>query len=450
MGTTVTYGRGSGIVISTGMHTQLGLIADMLQLVEDETTPLQKKLDNLGKVMGWAALGICAIVFLTGLLRTNFSAESISEMFMIAVSLAIAAVPEGLPAVVTITLAIGMQEMVRRHALIRRLASVETLGSATVICSDKTGTLTQNEMTVRQIWIDGKTFNVTGSGHSAEGQFLLDGSPITPKQYPAIGKAIWVGVLNNDSTLEKLPDSDIYRIIGDPTEGSLLIAAAKAGAFPDSVKDILPRENEIPFDSSRKRMVTIHSLNESLSHDLSPFFEENEDIKNMHAIAVKGASDVILDLCTTYESIDSGSVTKLDSSTKKQILAANDDMAQQALRVIALAYRLVPEAPSELTPQALEKELNFIGLVGMIDPAREEVKPALEKAKKAGIRTIMITGDYPNTARAIAEEIGLLQPDHKVVTGNEINNLSDEALKNEVANIDVFARVSPEHKTRIV
>ena len=451
MGTTVTYGRGSGIVISTGMYTQLGLIADMLQLVEDETTPLQKKLDDLGKVMGWAALGICGLVFLTGLLRTSITTEAISEMFMISVSLAIAAVPEGLPAVVTITLAIGMREMVKRNALIRRLASVETLGSATVICSDKTGTLTQNEMTVTQMWVGGKSFQITGSGHSSQGQFLLDRTQIDLKEFPAVEKAIWVGVLNNDAVLEKLPEADKYRIIGDPTEGSLLIAAAKAGAFPECVNGIHPRENEIPFDSSRKRMITIHTLDETLGYDVSPFFAEKNNYKNIQAIAVKGAPDVILDLCSTYEELNSDNpVNKLDAPFRKMILDANDSMSQQALRVIALAYRLVPEVPTMLTPEVLEKDLNFVGLIGMIDPAREEVKPAIIKAKNAGIRTIMITGDYPNTARAIAEDIGLLKSGNKVISGKEINVLSDETLSDEVNSIDVFARVSPEHKTRIV
>ena len=264
MGTVVNYGRGRGIVIATGMHTQLGLIANMLQSVDEENTPLQQRLDRLGRLLGYGALVVCALVFIVGLLRApSINLSVISNMFMVAISLAIAAVPEGLPAVVTISLALGMREMVHRHALIRRLASVETLGSATVICSDKTGTLTQNEMTVTYIWAGGELFEVGGSGYDAHGQFLLNGQPTDPQQHPALLNALWVGLLNNDAQLEAVMDNEYlssFRIIGDPTEASLLVAAAKAGAFALEMDSAYPRVHEIPFDSDRKRMVTLHSI----------------------------------------------------------------------------------------------------------------------------------------------------------------------------------------------
>ena len=275
MGTVVSYGRGRGVVVSTGMRTQLGMIADMLQSVDEEETPLQKRLDQLGKLLGWGALVICGLVFVIGILRAVmdglFSVEKLVELFMIAVSLAIAAVPEGLPAMVTISLALGMREMVRRHALIRRLASVETLGSATVICSDKTGTLTQNAMTVTRLWVDGKMFEITGGGYSPEGEFRVDGKSVDLKDYPGASTALWVGVLNNDAELEKMEDGN-YRIIGDPTEGSILVAAAKAGVVQQELGQVYPREQEIPFDSTRKRMVTVHHIHDVRPEDISPIY----------------------------------------------------------------------------------------------------------------------------------------------------------------------------------
>jgi len=448
MGTVVNYGRGKGVVVSTGMHTQLGLIAGMLQMVEEEETPLQKRLDSLGKVLGWAALAICGLVFLVGLLRSNFGLEAIVEMFMIAVSLAIAAVPEGLPAVVTISLAMGMREMVRRHALIRRLSSVETLGSATVICSDKTGTLTQNEMTVTRIWVDNHFFNITGTGYSTKGDFLLNDQKIQLKDYPGLSTALWVGVLNNDAELEEVESGNSStRIIGDPTEGSILVAAAKAGAYAPQVNQAYPRVDEVPFDSTRKRMLTMHAIQAPLTEDISPIHDNGKN--EWSAIVVKGAPDVVLNLCTSYQGLDD-QPQPLDNAMRQVILDANDNLTRDALRVLGLAYRLVPGLPQEKNNDTLEKDLVFVGMVGMIDPARPEVKPALMTARHAGVRTIMITGDYPNTARAIAESIGLLRPGRKVLTGNEIADMDDTALQKEVMQADVFARVSPEHKMRIV
>ncbi len=467
MGTTVTYGRGRGVVIGTGMRSQLGLIAKMLEGVDQEETPLQKRLDQLGKTLGAGALAICGLVFVVAVMRgtdlailaapsggllayLSAAKKQIVDMFMLAVGLAIAAVPEGLPAVVTITLALGMREMIHRHALIRRLSSVETLGSATVICSDKTGTLTQNEMTVTRLWVDGQFATVTGSGYSRRGEFQMGSEPVDLHEYPGILTALWLGALNNDAQLEPVEgDDQSYRIVGDPTEGSLLIAAAKANAYHVELHQAYPRENEVPFDSERKRMITIHDIKNPQPDDLSPFYDG--ELRGWDVIAVKGAPDVVLGLCTRYQTI-ADKPNLLGEAVRQRILDANDAMTRDALRVLGVAYRVVREAPKieNVSVDELEKDLVFVGLVGMIDPAREEVKAALEKAADAGIRTVMITGDYPNTARAIAEAIGLLRPGHKVLTGADVDKMSDDLLKSEIEQVDVFARVSPEHKMRIV
>ena len=467
MGTLVNYGRGRGVVTSTGMHTQLGLIATMLQGVETEETPLQRRLDQLGRSLSIGSLILVAVVFIVALInQTNISelftsplgyfgefAEQITEVFIIAISLAIAAVPEGLPAVVTISLALGMREMIQRHALIRKLSSVETLGSATVICSDKTGTLTQNEMTVTRLWADNQFVHVTGTGYAPNGEFQIDGAKVDVKKYPAILSTLWLGLINNDSTIETTGENEsqpTYRIIGDPTEGSLLVAAAKAGAIHIDIDEAYPRENEVPFDSERKRMITIHDVTDPKAEDLSPFHDEKH--KGWDVIAVKGAPDIVLDLCTQYQGMDD-KPQPMTQEARECILAANDAMTKDALRVLGLAYRLdkdVPNDPEKIKADELEKDLVFVGLVGMIDPPRTEVKPALEHARHAGIRTVMITGDFPNTAKAIAEAIGLLRPGKKVLTGAALDDMDDEELKKIIEDTDVFARVSPEHKMRIV
>ncbi len=467
MGTLVAYGRGRGVVTSTGMHTQLGLIASMLQNVETEETPLQRRLDQLGKSLSVGSLLLVAIVFIVALINyTDIGglftgplayireyASEITEVFIIAVSLAIAAVPEGLPAVVTISLALGMREMIQRHALIRKLSSVETLGSATTICSDKTGTLTQNEMTVTRLWVDGQFIKVSGTGYVPRGDFSINGSAVNIRDYPGALTALWLGLLNNDAEIEitgEEEDNKTYRIVGDPTEGALVVAAAKAGAIHVDIKEAYPRENEVPFDSERKRMITIHDVKTPLRHDPSPFTDDKH--KNWDVITVKGAPDVVLELCTRYQDMDD-KPRPLTPEAHQRILKANDEMTEKALRVLGVAYRVVkdvPNNPDEIKAEELEQELVFVGLMGMIDPARAEVRPALEKARHAGIRTVMITGDYPNTAKAIAETIGLLQPGHKVRTGAELDHMSNEQLKNEIEVTDVFARVSPEHKMRIV
>ncbi len=464
MGTLVSYGRGRGVVVSTGMRTQIGLIAEMLQSVENEPTPLQQRLDQLGKSLGWATLAICGVVFIVAILRftdlglisssgllpyLNAAKGVILGMFMLAVGLAIAAVPEGLPAVVTISLALGMREMIQRHALIRRLSSVETLGSTTVICSDKTGTLTQNEMTLTRIWVDGKYLSITGTGHSLQGEFLENGTVVDLGHYPAVRTALWLGALNNDSELILSGERDeeqTYRMTGDPTEGALVVAAAKAGTLPRPLYHSYPRVQEVPFDSERKRMITVHQVRESSPDDFSPFYRHET---GEFVIAIKGAPDVVLELCTHYQRNDD-TPAPLTEEQRMRILGANDNMTQDALRVLGVAFRVSPTMPNMQDLEKLEEGMIFVGLVGMIDPPRAEVKPALLKASQAGIRTIMITGDFPNTARAIAEAIGLLKPNHQVLSSAELDGLSDEQLRQQVEYTDVFARVSPEHKLRIV
>jgi len=446
-GTLVAYGRGRGITVSTGMNTQIGMIAAMLQSVKEEETPLQRRLDQLGKTLGLAALAISGLVFIAGWIQ-NFEP---SEMFLVAVSLAVAAVPEGLPAVVTITLAIGMREMINRHALIRKLASVETLGSTTVICSDKTGTLTQNQMTVTQLWVDGVNFNVSAKSGSTNAIYKVEGKEVDLTDYPASTTALWVAALVNDAELEveAVPGSDVrMRAVGDPTEAALVIAAAMAGALRPELEQAYPRIHEIPFDSSRKRMTTIHKIRQPRPEDPSPFYDES--LKEWEVAGTKGAPDVILDLCSNYQCMDD-TRKPLTPEVRERILKSNDEMSQQALRVLAVAYRVEEkEFEDGPPPELVERQLIFVGLIGMIDPARPEVKSAIEIARGAGIRTIMITGDYSNTARAIAEEIGLMEPGHQVLTGNDLEKMSDAQLRDQVGTTDVFARVSPQHKVRIV
>jgi len=445
-GTLVAYGRGRGIVVSTGMYTQIGMIAAMLQAVHEEPTPLQVRLDQLGKLLGFAALGVCAVVFGVGWLEGTPALE----MFIVAVSLAVAAVPEGLAAVVTITLALGMQEMIKRHALIRRLASVETLGSTTVICSDKTGTLTQNQMTITRMWVDGIELEVTGNGYEPDGDFLQDGEKVDLKQLPAVKTALWIGALANDAQFETRSDEQgemERRVVGDPTEAAFLVAASKAGAERDELEMAYPRIDEIPFDSVRKRMTTVHKIKDPDALDASPF--DDGDKVNWEFAAIKGAPDIVLDLCTHIQQMDDTAVPLTDE-LRAAILDANEKMAQDALRVLGVAYRVEEDVPDNATPETVEHDLTFIGLMGMIDPPRAAAAPAIEKARLAGIRSVMITGDYPDTARAIAESIGLLRSGHSVMTGAQLVDMDDETLQREVKNVDVFARVSPEHKVRIV
>jgi Ca2+-transporting ATPase len=439
MSTMVTYGRGKGLVTGTGMNTQIGMIAEMIQSYEDEDTPLQQKLQQLGKVLGTACLAICGVVLIYGLFRDarltdvleigfwnwlQAEQKDIINLFMTAVSLAIAAVPEGLPAIVTICLALGMQQMIKRHALIRKLPAVETLGCATVILSDKTGTLTQNEMTVVQGWTAGKRFKVTGEGYNPTGQFLLDDKTYESAADPD-GKLLLQGaLLCNDAQLDQ------GRIIGDPTEGAMAVVAMKAGFQRAELEKTMPRMQEIPFDSDRKRMTTIH-----------------QDEAGVFAF-VKGAPDVVLDLCREIRL--GGAAVPLSEELKKEVLSQNRDMASHALRVLGVAYRPLDAVPDNPTPEALEKELTFVGLLGMIDPARPEVIDAVRLANGAGLKTVMVTGDHKDTAEAIAREIGILTPGGLVLTGPEIEALNDAELAARAEKLQVCCRVSPQHKTRIV
>jgi len=436
MGTLVAYGRGRGVVISTGMLTQIGLIASMIQSFAEEPTPLQRKLNQLGQVLGVAALAVCAAVFVVGWLR----GVPPLEMFLIAVSLAVAAVPEGLAAVVTITLALGMREMIKRHALVRRLSSVETLGSTTVICSDKTGTLTENQMTVTRLWVDGSTFEVGPRSSGAE-SFRLGDRAVDLGAYPAARTALWIAVLANDAA------SEPGRVVGDPTETALIHAAAKAGAEHDSLDQAYPRIDEIPFDSNRKRMTTVHRVEQPRAEDLSPFTDAGQ--RGWIVTATKGAPDIVLDLCSHVQEMSDGAVPLTDER-RRQIREANDALTSQALRVLGVAFRIDRQAPGGGPAEQIETGLTFVGLIGMIDPPRAAVPEALRRAQRAGIRTLMITGDYPSTARAIAEAIGLLRPGHTVCSGAELDALDDGALADVVRRVDVYARVSPEHKVRLV
>lgn len=444
MGTIISYGRGRGVVVSIGMDTQIGLIATMLQRVGQEVTPLQRRLAQLGKALGTGALVICAAVFLLGVLRGN---EAV-QMFLVAVSLAVAAVPEGLPAVVTITLALGMREMIKRHALIRRLSSVETLGSTTVICSDKTGTLTQNVMTVTRLWADGELLEVTRPDQAGKGAFQQDGQPVDLRAHPAFTTALWAAALANDAVMEIQQDApDGYRLVGDPTETALLVAAAKSGSTRAQLERAYPRIGEVPFDATRKRMTTVHHIKTPHPDDPSPFHDTA--FQDWEAALTKGAPDIVLGLCTHYQSLDDRR-RPLNEATRLTVLQANEALAGQALRVLGLAYRVQESGLSTGQMEDIERDLTFVGLIGMIDPPRPEVSPALKLAQRAGIRTVMITGDYANTARAIARDIGLIGANDSVRSGPELQAMSDADLYQEVRTTSVYARVSPEHKMRIV
>ncbi len=461
MGTLITYGRGQGIVTGTGMNTQLGLIAEMLQSFEAEDTPLQKKLAQLGRVLGSACLVICALVFILGLVRDTHLLQAVDlgivnylrqdqkqiiGLFMMAVSLAIAAVPEGLPAIVTICLALGMQRMIRHHALIRKLPAVETLGCATVVCSDKTGTLTQNQMTVVAAWAGGSSYRITGEGYSPTGQVLRDNIPLQPGDDAQVRALLQGALVCNDAQLDSRLDdsgSQTWQIIGDPTEGALVVAAAKAGWSREAMAKELPRVQEIPFDSDRKRMSTIHRANALVLTDWMSALGAPPFIA-----FVKGAPDVVLDLCR--HSLVAGKLIELSPERRAKVMAHNHDLAGRALRVLAVACRPLPALPDDIAPETVESELVFLGLLGMIDPPRPEAIAALRVAHLAGLKTVMVTGDHQETAEAIGRDIGLLTAGGVVLTGPEIERLSDAELAARVEQVDICCRVSPQHKTRIV
>jgi Ca2+-transporting ATPase len=416
MGTIITYGRGKGVITETGMKTQMGTIAGMLNESEDESTPLQKKLDSLGKLLGIVCLAICGVIFLLGLLR----GMELFDIFMTSVSLAVAAIPEGLTVVVTVVLAMGMQRMVKCNAIIKRLSAVETLGSTTVICSDKTGTLTQNKMTIQRLYDGEETYSVTGTGYSPSGD-IVDASG--SKGAESVQKLLECILLCNDAAY----DPEKEAIVGDPTEGAMVVLAHKAGMEKAEWDAKHPRLQEIPFDSGRKLMSTFH------------------EIGGRTVMYVKGAPDILLSRCVSIEA--NGQAEFLSDEKRREILLANQRFAESALRVIGGAYRIVDHVD---TAFEMENGLTFLGLVGMIDPPREEAKDAIDVCKKAGIQVKMITGDHKLTATAIGRALGIVEGDAIAVEGREINEMTDEELRGCVKASSVFARVSPEHKVRLV
>lgn len=427
MGTVVTAGRGRAVVVATGMQTELGRIADMIQSGEERKTPLQIRLGHLGKWLAAVALGVCALVLVAGVWR----GDDPKTMFLTAVSLAVAAIPESLPAVITVALALGAQRMVRRHALIRKLPAVETLGCVTAICSDKTGTLTQNKMTVKVLHVHGKRVQVDGDGYNPVGEMSADGQIVSPMADAALALMLRGMVLCNDAHLVSPGNggSD-WRLMGDPTEGALLVAAAKAGLDKTAVEVEMPRVGEVQFDSDRKRMTTFHR------HDgrLVSF--------------TKGAVDGIVELCR--QQMAGGEVKELSSEDRAEILRVNEDLAGSGNRVLAIAYREWKELPETLTPETVERDLVYLGLVGMIDPPRQEAASAVATCLAAGIKPVMITGDHRLTAEAIARQIGIMRSGWRSVSGTDVDGMDDDQLGREVESISVYSRVSPLHKMRIV
>lgn len=439
MGTSITYGRGTAVIVATGMDTELGKIATLIQGVEDSQTPLQKQLDDVGRMLAIAGVAVAALVLLIGVL----SGESLQEMLLTAVSVAVAVVPEGLPAVVTITLALGAQRMLRRRALIRKLPAVETLGSVTVICSDKTGTLTVNRMTVTVIDVAGHFLELAGTDEQAASYLKLADNPedFFTNRPPAIGLTLAAGALCNDASINPDPETGRYNVLGDPTEGALLVAAQQAGVTRTGLETALPRIAERPFDSERKRMTTVHEL--AIHPDQLPTTVRALPGSDAPYIAfTKGAVDGLLTISNRVW--DGDKTVPLDETWRTRIDIANTEMAQKGMRVLGLALQWLDNLD-----EPLEQNLVFIGLVGMIDPPRPEVKTAVATAKAAGIRPIMITGDHPLTAQFIAHDLGISE-NGRVKTGQNLDQMTPEELAIAVNEVSVFARVSPEHKLRIV
>ncbi len=403
----ITYGRGTGIVCETAMNTEVGKIAGILNNTEKADTPLQQRLNKLGKTLGIASLVICAIIFLIGIIQ----GKAAIDMFMTAVSLAVAVIPEGLVAVSTIVLAIGVQRMVKKHAIVKKLPAVETLGSATVICSDKTGTLTQNKMTVQKVFYNGKISNIDE----------ID----TNNSNEELEKLVYISMLCNDAKV-----GENKKLTGDPTETALVDMGFTLD-FTPAIFEQMPRVEEIPFDSDRKLMTTVHKISE-----------------NEYMVYTKGGVDELLARCNSYQ-IDGNIFTDI-SNYKAEIDKFNDEMAEDALRVLAMAYKKLDHMPTNAEMKKIESNLTYIGMVGMIDPPREEAKVAVAKCKAAGIKTVMITGDHKTTAVAIAKQLGILNDGDEAITGSQLEQMTQEELIQRVENIRVYARVSPEHKVRIV
>ncbi|MEN6560731.1 MAG: calcium-translocating P-type ATPase, SERCA-type [Acidobacteriota bacterium] len=424
MGTSVVSGKARAIVVETGMSTELGRIAGLIQGIRKETTPLQRKLEEFSKLLVYLCFALVAVVFGLEVLRGG----RILDMFLTSVSLAVAAIPEGLPAVVTIALALGVQRMVRRHVLIRKLPSVETLGCATVICSDKTGTLTKNEMTVRAVWTSRDVYDVTGTGYDPAGEFRTAAGPVDPRDRVDLLKVLTAGVLCNNARLSVKDGTTV--VFGDPTEIAILSAAAKAGIWKGEEEEDYEMVEELPFDSERKKMSIVRRADQELT------------------TFTKGAPDLLLKDCRSI--LEDGAERPLTAADRERIMKANDGFSDQALRVLAVAYRNLDEEPHAYSAETIERDLTFAGLVAMIDPPRPEVREAMSKCRTSGIRTVMITGDHRNTAVAIARELGFYGPEARALTGEDVDRLSDADLDAAVENVAVYARVSPEHKLRAV
>lgn len=427
MGTSVAAGTGQAVVVATAMNTELGRIAGLIDAAgAEEGTPLQKKLNSFGQLLVWATLGIVALLFGLGLLREIPPLE----LFMTSVSLAVAAVPEGLPAVVTVALALGVLRMSRRRALVRKLPAVETLGSTTVICTDKTGTLTVGEMTVRALYVAGRRYVVTGEGYGPDGDVYVEGEKTDAQHAAPLLELATVLLGCNNAHL--IQEDGTWNVIGDPTEGALLAAGAKAGGDRKHIEKDLPKQHEIPFDSDRKRSTVIRKMPDG---KLRAF--------------INGAPDVLLERCTNLYT--GTGVRPLVEQDRRSIVAHNEAMAQQALRVLGSAYRdLDNESSVDFTAAAVEQDLVFVGLSGMYDPPRQEAKEAVARCRTAGIRVVMITGDHPHTAMAIARELGIASGDAAALAGSELDKLSDTELRERAPKVAVYARVTAEHKLRII
>jgi Ca2+-transporting ATPase len=427
MGTSVAAGTARAVVVATAMQTELGRIAGLIEAAgADEGTPLQQKLDSFGRVLVWATLGIVALLFGLGLFRGTPA----FELFMTSVSLAVAAVPEGLPAVVTVSLALGVRRMARRRALVRRLPAVETLGSTTVICTDKTGTLTVGEMTVRSLHVGGQSYEVTGEGYGPEGEVRFQGKePDAQQAAPLLELATVILGCNNAHLVQ---EEGTWKVIGDPTEGALLAAGPKAGGHRQRIEQELPKYHELPFDSDRKRSTVIRKMPDG----------------RLRAF-VNGAPDVLLRHCTALYT--ASGIRPMTDEDRTSIESENAAMAGQALRVLGSAHRDLEHAPpEELTVDDVERDLVFVGLTGMYDPPRQEAKQAVAKCRAAGIRVVMITGDHPHTAAAIARELGIASGEKIAITGTDLDKMSDDELKRGAPDVAVYARVTAEHKLRII
>lgn len=448
-GTLISYGRGEFVVTGTGMKTELGHIATMIQSVEQEETPLQQRLDRLGRVLAYAALILVVVIFVLGLLRQT---EDLQELLLTSVSLAVAAVPEAMTAVVTIALSLGAQRMLRRKALIRKLPAVETLGSVTVICSDKTGTLTVNRMTVSAVDIVNHRFDLVQAADESGYELVPLGAAPSPGAQPTLDLLLVAGALCNDAVLAHDEAGRPFHAMGDPTEGALTVAAAYVGISKTDLDLAFPRVAEVPFDSVRKRMTTLHRVPRTaadIPSSLVPIWERGigTDAPPSYVAFTKGAIDGILAI--TSQVWVEGQAVPLDDSWRSRVIAAHDDMAAKGMRVLGVALRTWEHPPDETTDKALESGLVLLGMFGMIDPPRPEVREAVAACRSAGIHPVMITGDHPLTARHIARQVGISDND-LFLTGQELERLDPDALVEATKEVSVFARVSPEHKLKLI